>query len=198
MLAIPPIYFASGIGTLLIVFGFAALISQRIYLDPNTQSPIEVELPMFGKMKANYPALVFVLLGFALTVTGLNLSHKLVPWYVSGTIVANTAGIKLEEGHLEVFPRGLEKKIGPDGKFTIEVQLEEGETFESVIQWFDYSVQDGGSVQIRTQEELDKFNQCVKKQNPCSSQLIATTKNSRTYEVHLTQFPTAKDERKDP
>ena len=55
-----------GLGTLSILLGFIALLSQNIYLHPETKDLTEVEVPILGRLRTNYPALVFVLLGFSL------------------------------------------------------------------------------------------------------------------------------------
>src|SRR5207248_1160733 len=59
-------YIVFGIAILSIILGFIALLSQKIYLDPATNQPAEVEVPLLGKIKTNYPALVFVFLGAVL------------------------------------------------------------------------------------------------------------------------------------
>lgn len=46
---------------LLLTFGFIALLKQKTYLDPATRKPTtEVEIDGFGRLKTNYPALIFV------------------------------------------------------------------------------------------------------------------------------------------
>src|SRR5580765_6879571 len=47
------------IAGLALCLGFFALLRQHTYLDPKTNAPIEIELPLLGRMKANYPALIF-------------------------------------------------------------------------------------------------------------------------------------------
>jgi len=47
------------LGTLCIILGFIALLSSRIYIDKASNSTVEVEVPFFGKLKGNYPTLVF-------------------------------------------------------------------------------------------------------------------------------------------
>jgi len=66
----------SVISLISIALGFIALLTQKIYIiDSQTQSATEVET-IFGKMKTNYPALVFVVLGFGLLY--LTLDKKVI------------------------------------------------------------------------------------------------------------------------
>jgi hypothetical protein len=41
---------------------FVALLKQKSYLDIRSGEIIEIEVPIFRKMKTNYPALIFVFL----------------------------------------------------------------------------------------------------------------------------------------
>jgi hypothetical protein len=53
------------LGTLGFLLGLIALLTSRIYIDKASNSTVEVDVPLLGKLKGNYPALVFVLLGGA-------------------------------------------------------------------------------------------------------------------------------------
>ncbi|MGH2508312.1 MAG: hypothetical protein ACRDHZ_13055, partial [Ktedonobacteraceae bacterium] len=69
---ITPMLVGAAIGAILIFLGFIALLSQKIYIDHRTNKATEIDVPILGKMKANYPALIFVFLGCAVVVFGLN------------------------------------------------------------------------------------------------------------------------------
>ena len=73
-----------------VALGFVALLAQRTYLDKETQKPVEIEIPVFGKMKSNYPALLFVFLGFALAFYAFDKSYPppKVEWVVTGALKA--------------------------------------------------------------------------------------------------------------
>ena len=58
------------IAALSIILGFIALIKQKVYLDKDTKKQTELEIPILGKLKTNYPSLVFVFLGFFLVYYG--------------------------------------------------------------------------------------------------------------------------------
>ncbi|WP_126979372.1 hypothetical protein [Frigidibacter oleivorans] len=59
-------YLALVTALLISLGGVWALLRQQVVVDANGQ-PTEIELPFFGKMKTNYPSLVAVLIGAALT-----------------------------------------------------------------------------------------------------------------------------------
>jgi hypothetical protein len=50
----------SCLAVLALVLGFFALLKQKTYIDANSGAVTSVELPLIGKLKTNYPALVFV------------------------------------------------------------------------------------------------------------------------------------------
>jgi hypothetical protein len=77
-----------------VVLGFLALLSQKIYLDPRTNAPVEIDVPILGKMKANYPALIFVFLGCAMVVLGLTryTGVRTIRWLIDGSIISDTPG----------------------------------------------------------------------------------------------------------
>ena len=67
-----------GISTLTIILGFIALLTQKIYIDTDTKQLTQIDIPMVGKMKTNYPALIFLFLGIFLAVYAFSRSfpHK--------------------------------------------------------------------------------------------------------------------------
>jgi hypothetical protein len=76
-----------------IVLGFVALLCSKIYvIDNGTGKATEVDLPLVGKMKTNYPALVFILVGTALATYSLNQpylfldSQQPVLWNIKGQL----------------------------------------------------------------------------------------------------------------
>lgn len=70
-----PIYLYSLSG-LSIILGFIALLKQRTYIDADTKQPTEIEVPIFGKLKSNYPALIFVFLGFDASIFAYDRSER--------------------------------------------------------------------------------------------------------------------------
>src|SRR5437773_751346 len=88
--------------------GFVALLLQKTYLDPDTRKPTtEVEITNLGKLKTNYPALVFVFLGFAAAVFAFNKSDvkEKVHWSVQGRLIDTTHKIDdWREGDFRILP----------------------------------------------------------------------------------------------
>lgn len=166
------------LGTLSIVLGFIALLTSRIYIEKGSTTPVEVEVPLFGKFKGNYPALVFVLLGAAVAYYGLKTHADLVTqgieaqkqvevskasapgddeWVISGRLLApSDKTIDWERGVFTLIAGSPEVRYKPGGSFEIKVRIKHGEDFEGYVQQIDYS-HDVGSAKIFPKEELDAF-----------------------------------------
>lgn len=78
-----------GISILSIVLGFIALLAQKTYINPETNEPSEVEIPFIGKIKTNYPAVIFVFLGFAAALHAFNKSEPQFP--LTGKVISRGA-----------------------------------------------------------------------------------------------------------
>lgn len=157
-----------GISTLTIILGFIALLTQKIYIDTDTKQLTQIDIPMVGKMKTNYPALIFLFLGIFLAVYAFSRSFppQKNEWVITGSFESGK-NINWQDGTLTVFPADFECEVFPNGRFEIEAKIEEGKTFEDVIQRIDYS-HPLGSAQI-----------CPKKQR--ETLVKHETENSREY-----------------
>lgn len=147
-----------GISILAIILGFVALLTQKIYIDSATNQPTEVDIPFFGKIKTNIPALVFVFLGFGTAIFAFNKSlpiHK-TKWNIEGFLTTDKEKIDWEYGALIVFPSDFEVSVSKNGKFRIEALIEQGKTFEDVVQFIDYS-HANGSIKINPKKEYKSF-----------------------------------------
>lgn len=149
--------FMYGIAILAIILGFIALLTQKVYIDSATNQPTEVEIPLFGKIKTNIPALVFVFLGFATAIFAFNKSsmHK-TPWRIDGVLTATNEKIDWEKGTLTVLPSEFESKLSKNGHFTITMSIEDGKTFEEAVGLIDYS-HEKGSIRIKPPKEYEAF-----------------------------------------
>lgn len=151
-----PITCIFGLSALSLVFGFIALLAQKTYIDTNSQQQTEIEVPILGKMKTNFPALVFVFLGIGLPLVALHYL-KPVTWTISGKFTYNGGeDIAWQDGTLAVSPASFKAKVEPDGRFTIEADIEEGKTFEEAVKIIDYS-HPRGSIQIIPKKELRNY-----------------------------------------
>ena len=132
-----------------IILGFVALILQKTYLDPETQKPTEVEVPVIGKLKTNYPALVFVFLGFAGAFYSFQRSQvkEKVQWTIQGSLVDSAHRIKdWSDGEFKVIPTNTETAIdNSTGKYKITISIDKGRRFEDEIKCIMYSNKDGNA-----------------------------------------------------
>jgi len=135
-------YALLGIGALTIVLGFVALLRQKTYIDANNSST-EVEVPFFGRMKTNLPALLFVFIGAVLvSVPAFRSGAEIKWWEIRGPAVQLDDGteIKKEDWHnfkIKLVPRNF-NDVGVfdtqnKGRFVVRVPLIEGVAFEKAV-----------------------------------------------------------------
>lgn len=120
------LYLMSG---LCIVLGFVALLLQKTYVDTNTNTPTEVELPLIGKLKTNIPALVFLLVGAGLAFYAFHAREQKghEDWSISGKFVAPAGRqIEWEAGTIYLWPKPYEDGVGADGTFAFDVAVPPG------------------------------------------------------------------------
>lgn len=176
-----------GISTLAIILGFIALLTQKIYMDAKTQKATQIKIPIFGRMRTNYPALVFVFGGFALSVIAVNKTpqeievYKTPPkkeWKITGSFkLRGEENIDYGTGTFAVFPSDFEGGVNKDGSLDIIAKIEEGKTFEEVIERMDYT-HTRGSICIIPKDEYARY----KKEDP-ASYIESATKHSREYKT---------------
>ena len=139
-------YLLIGVSVLLIVLGFIALLTQKIYIDKETNEPTEVEVPIVGKIRTNYPALIFVFLGFSLAIVILERTSEQPQdeWTVRGRLSRDDgAEINWREGSIMLHPIGIETTIKDNGEFDITYFLEKGTSFYDKIKYIVYSHEEG-------------------------------------------------------
>jgi len=132
------------ISLLAIVLGFVALLKQKTYIDSETKNPTEIEIPTLGKLKTNYPALVFVFLGFAAAIFAFSKSEvkEKVHWAIKGRLVDTTHKIEdWREGDIRIIPfenttYSIDKNTGA---YTIDMDIDKGLNFEDVANCIVYS-----------------------------------------------------------
>ena len=146
-------YICLGISVTSIVLGFIALLKQKNYLDPHTKKPTSIELPFFGKSKmvTNFPALIFVFLGFVAVFIILfkpNSKPNEVDWNIQGRFIlpeGDSTRVNWLNGVLTIKPKKFETSVYKSGKFQINVKIEEGIKFKDYCEYIEYS-SDFGSV----------------------------------------------------
>lgn len=146
------------LAALAVTLGFIALVTQKTYIDPETQKPTEVEVPFFGKLKTNYPSLVFVFLGFALAFYIVRTAQDAANvWHIEGRFTSDDPNQTWNPASFDLHPRRIVPSINWNtGEFSIKLEIPRGQTFEeaySVIGYTDGSV----SASINTTRALEDY-----------------------------------------
>lgn len=146
------IHMAFAISAACIVLGFVALVTQKIYLDSATGQPTEVEVAPLGKLKSNYPALVFVVFGIALAFYTLKESSEterskpLTQWTLKGSFSPpNGKAIEWSKGTLTLLPSNVRQVVSEQGTFEITALIEEGKALEDIYEKLDYSTNEASA-----------------------------------------------------
>jgi hypothetical protein len=172
------IYILYGISVMSILLGFVALLKQKTYINEATKEVTEVELPLVGKLKTNYPSLVFLAMGIFLAVFVFNKSYNTKKvWEISGRFIDTTKTItNWSEGELNIQPSAIRTKdIDSLGNYHICLELNDGQEIEDIVELITYTNQKL-SYNFQPSEEKKK-NQ--KKDN--SSLLAISTTSTRIY-----------------
>lgn len=168
----------SGISVLLILLGFIALLTQKIYIDSRTNTLTEVEIPLFGKMKTNFPALIFVFFGCVLIFFAVEKFNEKVPWLITGSLQnVGENDIDWSKGSVSLFPCDIDNpEIGEKGNFRILAKIEKGKTFEDIIERVHFDHPDGASYVLFPGKEYKKHSK-----RPLESLLEEYTYRTRLY-----------------
>ena len=172
------IYILYGISFISIMLAFIALLKQKTYVNEVTKEVTEVELPLVGKLKTNYPSLVFLAMGIFLAVFVFNKSYKTKRiWEISGTFIDTTKTItNWSEGELNIQPSAiLRKTIDSIGNYHICLELNDGQDIEDVVEVITYTNQKF-SCNIEPSQEMKK-----KERDDNSSLLAISTTSTRKY-----------------
>ena len=157
------IIFLYSIAALSIILGFVALLTQRIYIDKDTKQKIDFSIPFFGRIKTNYPALVFTILGFWLIyyVTDKCYPPKQIDWILEGYLISENS-INFDDGTLHIHPSNIETYVsenkGIKGKFCIDIWVDENKSIDEAVEYISYDHDTGGSIKIILADELNKYN----------------------------------------
>jgi hypothetical protein len=175
------------IAVLALCLGFFALLRQHTYLDPKTNAPIEIELPLLGRMKANYPALIFPFIAAFFGYLGF-ISRDLpsTQWSVAGTVGYADGNlldsVDWNELQIKVIPDRYNSTVHKDntgGHFTITPALPDGFKLEDEITSVIFSLNKSPeylSCQFSPKQEFDNWNDGSKREK---SLLIDAAQYSR-------------------
>ena len=165
------------LAALCFVLGFVALLMQKTYIDNKTHRPTEIELPMIGKLKTNFPALVFVLIGAFLVAFVWSKPSDLgeEQWTVTGSLhIPAGQTIKWQDGTFALLPRGWSSSSNPNGTFEMTGPVKRGRKFEDTWTHIVYANGDFNA-QINI---LDEYNKFVAKK---PSLILSVTDKTRDY-----------------
>ena len=157
------------IAVLALCLGFFALLRQHTYLDLKPNAPVEIELPLLGRMKANYPALIFPFIAAFFGYLGY-IARDLprTQWSVAGTVgyadgnlLNSTDWMALQ---IKVIPDRYNSTVSKDnagGRFKIAPALLDGFNFEDEITSVIFMLNKSSeylSCQFSPKQELDNWN----------------------------------------
>lgn len=167
------------LAALMSILGFVALLRTKSYVVDGAEAT-ETDLPILGKIKTNYPALVFVAVGAGLAAYALQASKDLATpdeiWTITGKLVRpNGSTFDIRGGTLAAVPQNPVVNIAADGSYEISIHLKHGESFEDSIGLIDYT-NDFGNANIVPKQELAAYDK-----DPSKSLLISKTDHSRSY-----------------
>ena len=169
-----------GIAVISIVLGFIALLKQKNYIDTQTKSVTDIEIPFLGRLKTNYPSLVFLFLGIFVSVYTFHRSqtNKQV-WEVSGTFSDPQRRITdWASGELNIKPSSIiTKTVDENGNFSFQIVIDADLNIEDVVETITYS-NSKGSAYIVPNEEETKY-----KDGDTTSLIKKLTRSARMYKA---------------
>jgi hypothetical protein len=130
-----------GLSAMIIVIGGLSLILQKVYkVESESGEKTVIEVPLFGKMTTNYPALAFVFIGAALAAyTFGKTSEATERWVISGSFRAPQGeSVQWERGNLRLSPKKFHISLSPDGRFEIQGDIARGQEFEEEVKQITY------------------------------------------------------------
>ncbi len=129
------------LSALIVILGGLSLVLQKVYkVESATGEKTIIEVPLFGKLTTNYPAIAFVFIGAALAAyTANKTADSTERWILSGTFRApHEEGVNWERGNLRLSPKKFHLSLSPDGRFEIQGDLAKGRQFEEEVKQITY------------------------------------------------------------
>ncbi|MBA3006224.1 MAG: hypothetical protein KKB91_11165 [Proteobacteria bacterium] len=178
-----------GLSTLIVLLGGMSLILQKVYkVDSATGEKTTVEIPLFGKLSTNYPAVVFVFIGAALATYTLNKTMEVDDhWVVSGSFrTPNAEAINWERGNLRVSPKKYHMSVSPDGTFEIQGEIKKGRKFEEEVKQITYeNCSCDGKVFGASIMAESEYNGFIKKEKSLIEDAGENTRRYKAVEVNI-------------
>lgn len=139
------------LAALIILLGGLSLVLQKVYkVGTEKGEKTVIDVPFFGKLTTNYPAIAFVFIGSILAAytydKAVDLEYSKLEqtdeWFISGRLVPPTGHVvKYERGHLS-YQKPKCTPQGPDinGFFSYTCDIKKGVPIEEEIKQIDFSL----------------------------------------------------------
>ncbi len=115
------LYFLSSIaGMVMVIGGIWLIYKEKIYIDRESQQPIEIRTP-FGGFRNNYPALTLFALGFFPLIYPLYAIKDIQDGRVSVATVRLSGPVKMKAYPVAIYASAEDYFVERDGSFTVEV-----------------------------------------------------------------------------
>jgi len=128
------------------ILGAIALMMQKTYIDKQTNQPTEIEIPILGKLKTNYPSLVFVVIGGVLAAIPWYKESPVQPpigkeqWVITGAFLAPPGEtLRWETGIITILPKVFEAVPYPNGTFQIIGTIPKDKKIEDMVSAINYT-----------------------------------------------------------
>jgi hypothetical protein len=191
-----------GIGGILALLGFAALLLQKYYAGPQVPpgrtkpasnpssdtGPTVVEFLRVGRISTKYPALVFLFVGATMVLAALAEVHKpeRVTWTVTAHVVTDLSLDTVIEGQLGLVPTQVHTTFDPRSRtITIRTEIEKGRQFEDVFEVIALTLLDYHG-QVLPRDALDSYEKGLPPTRG-ESGLLRKTNHTRDYQLTLTR-----------
>jgi hypothetical protein len=180
-----------GLSILIVLLGGVSLVMQKVYkVDGVTGEKTIIEVPFFGKLSTNYPAIAFVFIGAALASYTLNKTcDSDDSWIISGSLRApNGEVVNWERGSLRLSPKKFHMTVSPNGNFEIQGDIKKGHKFEEEVKQITYENGTcdgkvyGASIMVE-----NEYNSFTKNENSLVEKAESYTRRYKTVDVDLTQ-----------
>jgi hypothetical protein len=178
-----------GLSCFIVLLGGVSLVLQKVYkVDSTTGEKTIVEVPVFGKLSTNYPAIAFIFIGAALAAYTLNKTWESYDsWVISGSFRApNAEAVAWERGNLRLSPKKFIMSVSPDGTFEIQGAIKKGSQFEEEVKQITYENCEcdgkifGASIMLE-----NEYNNFLKKKTSLVEYAAKNTRRYKTVEVNV-------------
>ena len=172
--------FRYAIATLLIILGFIALIVQKVYINPENPQVSEIHLPLLGKLKTNYPSVVFVFIAAALILIPPNKiqgsDEKLNEWNIAGKLTSSIDDINWKETEFIIHPSDVSFDIEDDGMYVLTIDdVPESVDIEKIARWIYIKHPKLETFKINTDQEIKRWK------NDDIESIVASFKRDQQY-----------------